>query len=673
MKPISIYFLLLCATVVRCGGFSLSETYVSNERRKRNGLSRLWNDLDEGEQHDDDLVVFEDLGVPSVLRAVWAQPDWHTPTTVQRMVIPKLVGTDSTDAAWVEAPTGSGKTATFVLPLMENLLTEQRAENGGVRSLIVCPTRELAVQIHAVVDGMTRQLSQRNDGSHKKRKAGSELLSSMVVHGGVPLKPQIERLSDFAAGAKDGNNRCLDILIATPGRLVDVLTYYDQDDGATMAQDAVLERKILEAFEQEGMVGNDRGKKSKCRRRGNAEDISLSLEQLERLGLDSILSSSTASSATSLGASSPEKRRQLKRDDGRLCLHTLLNGLDFLIVDEADRMLGNAFRGDLDNLLDLILPSNPPPKTWLFSATFPKAIEPRLDQVLRKMGVQSPVRFQVDDKSFETTEQTSEEENISASLQKKLERSSTVASASRYQQVGDASTIQLRTIRLDRPARTQALKQLLQDGGIGHGNNQQLSDDVGPSLHRVLVFVATRYATELVSRKLQRAGIPSNELHGKLDQDARIRRLEYLQKGKINVLVATDLAARGIDIKNVDLVVQYDLPRSTSEWVHRNGRTGRAGRVGTAVSFVTAETEAQMDLIESRHFRGRVGIPERETIVGYEPDETKWKIEADGSRVVSAHDRMFGGIKGRRKSKKDKLREQAAQLHSAQPHDSSKD
>jgi len=227
------------------------------------------------------------------------------------------------------------------------------------------------------------------------------------------------------------------------------------------------------------------------------------------------------------------------------------------------------------------------------------------------------------------------------------------------------STITLRAIRLDEKDRTQALLRLLRE--------------YGPSKwDRVLVFVATRYASEHVAKKLRRMNISASELHGRLDQDARIRRLEQFRKGKIRVLIATDLAGRGLDVEDLPAVVNYDLPRSTVDFTHRVGRTGRAGKTGTAVSFITHSNEAQFDLIEKRHLKdygsaisegGKHGL-KREILKGLEPNEQLWAIKAAATEIqVSgvqhskgglAHDRMYGGIKGRRKSKKDKLREKAA-------------
>ena len=161
---------------------------------------------------------------------------------------------------------------------------------------------------------------------------------------------------------------------------------------------------------------------------------------------------------------------------------------------------------------------------------------------------------------------------------------------------------------------------------------------------RVLVFVATRYATEHVADKLQRQGIAAAAWHGELSQGARMQALADFKAGRLQVLVATDVAARGIDIAQLPVVVNYDLARSPADHVHRIGRTGRAGAAGLALSFVSAATEAHFRLIEKRQ-----GLQvAREQVAGYEPKDTAPPGAASG------------GIKGTRKSKKDKLREAAA-------------
>jgi len=121
----------------------------------------------------------------------------------------------------------------------------------------------------------------------------------------------------------------------------------------------------------------------------------------------------------------------------------------------------------------------------------------------------------------------------------------------------------------------------------------------------------------------------------------------------LKVLIATDVAARGIDITDLPAVVNFDLPRSTDDYVHRIGRTGRAGASGVAVSFVSAANEAHFRLIEKRN---RFWL-EREQLPGFEPTATTPAPAGSGS----------GGVKGMRKSKKDKLREAASRGAQAEP------
>jgi ATP-dependent RNA helicase RhlE len=264
---------------------------------------------------------------------------------------------------------------------------------------------------------------------------------------------------------------------------------------------------------------------------------------------------------------------------------------------------------------------------------------------LKRMGTpEPPLRI-----SCANSDRNARDDGVSSSLEKRLKR---VSNGAKLEQIGPASTIDLRTIRTHKRDRTSVLRCLLEEN---------------PDWDRVLVFVATRYSSEHVSKKLQRVGIQSTELHGKLDQDARSQRLEDFRNGKVRVLFATDLASRGLDVVGLPAVVNYDLPRSSADFVHRVGRTGRAGRTGSAITLVTAETEAHLDLIEKRHLAKPV---EREVVEGFEPNEDEWRAGAQLSQTSApgsapsaqglAHDKMFGGLKGKRKSKKDKLRELAA-------------
>jgi superfamily II DNA/RNA helicase len=255
-----------------------------------------------------------------------------------------------------------------------------------------------------------------------------------------------------------------------------------------------------------------------------------------------------------------------------------------LVLDEADRLLDLGFGEELNRILAL-LPAKR--QTLFFSATFPPAIEALAASLLR-----NPLRVEV---------------------------------APVEQAVPD---ITQRAIEVDAPRRTQLLRHLVQT----------------EKWDRVLVFVATKHAAEIVADKLRKVDIEAEPFHGELSQGKRTQVLQDFKIKAVQVVVATDVAARGIDIAQLPIVVNYDLPRSVTDYTHRIGRTGRAGESGVAVSFVSAATEAHFKLIEKR-----LGIQvAREQVVGFEPVEVVAPNPADPSGT--------GGVKGKRPSKKDKLR-----------------
>ena len=266
-----------------------------------------------------------------------------------------------------------------------------------------------------------------------------------------------------------------------------------------------------------------------------------------------------------------------------------LGGVSLCVLDEADRLLDMGFSEEINAILAL-LPGKR--QNLFFSATFPDSVQALADSLLKE-----PVRIEV---------------------------------ASEPQ---DKPDIVQRAITVDVPRRTQLLRYLIL---------QQQWD-------RVLVFVATKYAAEHVADKLQRAGLHVGAFHGEFSQGTRSQLLADFKAGRLQVLVATDVAARGIDIAGLPAVVNYDLPRSAVDYTHRIGRTGCAGESGTAISFVTADTEAHFRLIENRNDLRIV----REVVAGFEPTELP-------APVHPVTDTVNGGVKGARKSKKDKLREAAA-------------
>jgi superfamily II DNA/RNA helicase len=196
----------------------------------------------------------------------------------------------------------------------------------------------------------------------------------------------------------------------------------------------------------------------------------------------------------------------------------------------------------------------------------------------------------------------------------------------------NAPDIAQRAIQVDEKSRTALLRHLIN----------------AHAWKRVLVFVATRYACEHVANKLYKAGVFATAFHGEMSQGARQDVLAEFKEERWEVLVTTDLAARGIDIVQLPVVVNYDLPRSATDYTHRIGRTGRAGAQGEALSFVTAATLSHWQLIQKR---AHVQLP-LEVLEGFEPTELPPPLSPlnDGT----------GGIKGKRTSKKDKLRAAAA-------------
>jgi ATP-dependent RNA helicase RhlE len=263
-----------------------------------------------------------------------------------------------------------------------------------------------------------------------------------------------------------------------------------------------------------------------------------------------------------------------------------LAGVECLVLDEADRLLAAGFADELNRVLAL-LPGRR--QSLLFSATCPPAVQGLAEQLLHE-----PTRITIEEAPPQITQ---------------------------------------RAFQLDRAQRLPALRQLLRD----------------EPWQRVLVFVASRYTAELVSDKLFAHGFKAGMLHGELSQGARRDVLAALKAGSVQVLVATDVAARGLHIDALDAVINYELPRSAADYTHRIGRTGRAGARGTAVSFICADSpenaESHFRLIEKRQGQR---VP-RERLAGFEP------------QAVATEAQATGGIKSTtRKSKKDKLREAAA-------------
>ena len=415
-------------------------------------------------------MSFNDLGLsPELLRALKPKT-YPAPTPVQQEFIPAaLTGQD----IWVTAPTGSGKTVAYALPLIEKLTrsglsqsTQEGRNQRALQSLVLVPTRELAIQVGQTFMSLSAHLG--------------KLCKVTVVFGGVSINPQM-------MGLRGGT----DILIATPGRLLDLLDH-------------------------------------------NA----LKISQVQTL-----------------------------------------------VLDEADKLLELGFQDELGQILAKL----PHKRQNLFlSATRPNSIESLAQSLLH-----NPLEIQIE----------------STTLQ--------------------PAVIAQRAFYTDTPQRTQLLKHLIKTD----------------HLKQLLVFVATQHSSEIVAAKLRVAGIAAEPFHGQLSQGKRQQVLADFKAHRVKVVLATDLAARGLDIEKLPAVVNYDLPRSAVDYTHRIGRTGRAGEAGLAISFVCPETLHHWNLIEKRH-NVKLAL---ETIQGFE-----------ATQAVPEQGSANGGIKGKRPSKKDKLRQMAA-------------
>lgn len=262
-----------------------------------------------------------------------------------------------------------------------------------------------------------------------------------------------------------------------------------------------------------------------------------------------------------------------------------LSHLEFFVLDEADKMLDLGFAEELELILKEIPEQR---QNLLFSATYP----PKMVAIASKI-TQNPIEITLE----------SEEPTVMSITQ--------------------------RVIEVNRENRGPLLRHLL--------NSEKYE--------RVLVFMANKRAADNIAMKFKKYGFSADSFHGDLLQEDRTFTLNEFKNKKIRILFATDIAARGLDIDDITCVVNFDLPRSPADYIHRIGRTARAGKSGIAISFISHEDQDHFKLIEKR---SKIKL-EREQIEGFELSGTP-PPKVRGPEP----------LKGKGKSKKDKLREQAA-------------
>jgi ATP-dependent RNA helicase RhlE len=257
-----------------------------------------------------------------------------------------------------------------------------------------------------------------------------------------------------------------------------------------------------------------------------------------------------------------------------------LGSLRFLVLDEADKMLELGFSEELSAVL-VLLPAKR--QTLLFSATLSGKLED-----VAAAALHDPEQIAVDEIGGEAA----------GAMPRAPSGPAEPGPDSAALPEGKTVELVYLTARDDKgPLLRRLIAEGLGDGTLGAADSPGAD---GSGYERVLVFASSNRRADNVSRKLNNNGIAAAPFHGDLSQGARTKALADFRAGKLRVLVASDLASRGLDIEGLPCVVNYELPRAPLDYVHRIGRTGRAGGSGLAISLVCPEEEAQLRLIEKR-------------------------------------------------------------------------
>ena len=399
------------------------------------------------------MATFAEFGLAGTITRALTEEKYLTPTPIQAQTIPLVMtGADIIGIA----QTGTGKTAAFALPILNRLAANPvRAERKTCRVLVLSPTRELSGQI---LDSF------RAYGRHLR-------LQTALAIGGVSMGRQVRDLMNG-----------LDILVATPGRLLDL-----------MQQNALR-----------------------------------------------------------------------------------LNGVEVLVLDEADRMLDMGF---IQDIRKIVAKTPSQRQTLMFSATMPKEIA-----------------------------------ELAALMLKNPEKVAVTPAATTVER------IEQRVIHLDHGAKSAMLSEILR----------------AEPVNRALVFTRTKHGADKVVRSLNKGGIAAEAIHGNKSQNQRERVLAAFRAGRVRTLVATDIAARGIDVDGISHVINYDLPNIPESYVHRIGRTARAGAEGIAISFCSRDEAPFLRDIE-RLIRITIPSSDRRTdrlsAATQPPRQTPRQADGHGQRV----------------------------------------